>query len=243
MSGPVYHNPEFDSYAADYDAALTKGIAVSGEDKNYFARGRVAWLVHCLRRRSVTVRSAMDFGCGIGSATPFLLELLGLEKVLGVDISAKSIEVAKHWHGSPRAEFAELNRYDPNGELDAAYCNGVFHHIPLSERPKAVEYVHRSLRPGGLFALWENNPWNPGARLVMSRIPFDRDAIMLSAIEACRLVRTGGFEVLRVDFLFIFPKSLRWLRWIEPRVTRLPLGAQYQVLCRKRQPAPTADPA
>ena len=40
-----------------------------------------------------------------------------------------------------------------------------------------------ALRPGGLFAFWENNPWNPGTRLVMSRIPFDRDAITLSALE------------------------------------------------------------
>ena len=27
---PVFHNPEFDTYAADYDAALAQGLAVSG---------------------------------------------------------------------------------------------------------------------------------------------------------------------------------------------------------------------
>jgi hypothetical protein len=30
---PVFHNPEFDAYAADYDTALAQGLAVSGEDK------------------------------------------------------------------------------------------------------------------------------------------------------------------------------------------------------------------
>jgi len=68
---------------------------------------------------------------------------------------------------------------------------------------------------------------------VMSRIPFDRDAITLTAKESRKLLWEGGFEVLRTDFLFIFPKSLRLFRPIEAYVTRLPLGAQYQVLGRK----------
>lgn len=67
----------------------------------------------------------------------------------------------------------------------------------------------------------------------MSRIPFDRGAVTLTATEARQMLRTGGFEILRTDFLFIFPKMLSWFRWLEPSVAKLPLGAQYQVLCRK----------
>ena len=103
----------------------------------------------------------------------------------------------------------------------------------VSERAQVVTYIARALRPGGLFALWENNPWNPGTRYVMSRISFDRDAITLTHSETRRLLKTGGFQILRTDFLFIFPKALSWLRGIEPSVSRLPLGAQYQVLCRR----------
>ena len=39
----------FDAYAAEYDVALARGISVSGEDKSYFARGRIEWLRDCLR--------------------------------------------------------------------------------------------------------------------------------------------------------------------------------------------------
>jgi hypothetical protein len=53
----------------------------------------------------------------------------------------------------------------------------------------------RSLRPGGLFAPWENNPWNPNTRYVMSRIPFDRDATTLSPPKAVGLLRQNGFQV------------------------------------------------
>jgi hypothetical protein len=89
------------------------------------------------------------------------------------------------------------------------------------------------LQPGGFFAFWENNPWNPGTKIVMSRIPFDRDAITLSYLEARQMLKRAGFQVLRTDFLFIFPRFLRWLRPLETLVARIPFGAQYQILCRK----------
>jgi hypothetical protein len=48
------------------------------------------------------------------------------------------------------------------------------------------------------------------------------------------LLSQGGFEIIRTDYLFVFPAVLRWFRSIEPLVSQLPFGAQYQVLCRKR---------
>jgi SAM-dependent methyltransferase len=223
----------FDGYAADYEAALAEGLSVSGEDKDYFAEGRIKWLADCLRELQLKPESVLDFGCGTGSATPFLLNLLGVAAVSGVDTSAKSLEVAARAHGTARARFMPLGQYQPDESFDLAFCNGVFHHIPPAERAGAVNYVYRSLRSGGLWAFWENNPWNPGTRYVMSRIPFDRDAITLTPPEARQLLRAGGFEVLRTDFLFIFPNALRWLRSTEALLSRLPFGAQYQVLCRK----------
>ena len=97
----------------------------------------------------------------------------------------------------------------------------------------SIRFIASCLRPNGFFALWENNPWNPGARLVMSRIPFDRDAIMLSAREARKLITAAGLQVIRTDYRFIFPRFLSALRPIEELAVRLPLGAQYQVLCQK----------
>ncbi len=225
--------PAFDEYAAAYDEALAQGLSVSGEDKSFFAKGRIAWLSDVLREIAVQPASVLDFGCGTGSSTPFLFDLMKISSLVGVDISAKSLEEARLVHGSPRSTFFLFNHYEPNQATDLAFCNGVFHHIPLKERAGAVDYVYRSLRPGGFFAFWENNPWNPGTRYVMSRIPFDRDAITLTPPESRALLRKGGFEVLRTDFIFIFPKMLSWFRGIEPMVAKWPFGAQYQVLCRK----------
>jgi SAM-dependent methyltransferase len=143
------------------------------------------------------------------------------------------LEVANRCFGSTIAQFKRIDEVSTDVQVDVAYCNGVFHHIPVRDRASAVDYVFHRLRPGGVFALWENNPWNPGTRYIMSRVPFDRDAITLSPPETRRLLRTAGFDVLRTDFLFIFPRSLQWFRVLETLVHRLPLGGQYQVLARK----------
>jgi SAM-dependent methyltransferase len=233
MSEQPESNRVFDGYAACYDEALARGISVSGEAKEFFARGRLKWLARCLRQIPATPRRVLDFGCGTGSAVPLLCEILGAESAVGVDVSAQSVDVARRNHGSTRTEFVRLSEYSPRGEFDLVLCNGVFHHIPPAERAGAVRYVYQSLRPGGLFALWENNPWNPGTRYVMSRIPFDRDAIMVTPPEARTLLQQNGFGILRTDFQFIFPRALKWLRGLESRLARWPLGAQYQVLSQR----------
>jgi SAM-dependent methyltransferase len=232
-SSPQSEKSEFDLYASNYDAALAQGLAVSGESKDFFAQGRVKWLAKCLAELGVQPQRLLDFGCGTGSSTPFLLGLNDTCRLTGVEVSAKSLERARRLHGSARAEFALAGDCQPDGTHDLAFCNGVFHHIAPDQRGRCVDYVFRSLRPGGFFAFWENNPWNPGTRYVMSRIPFDRDAITLSCVEARRLLKAGGFEIVRTDSLFYFPRALGWLRGLEPVLARLPLGAQYQVLCRK----------
>jgi trans-aconitate methyltransferase len=220
----------FDRYAEEYDRALSYSLSPFGEDKTYFARGRIAWLEHCLKPLAARPRSVMDFGCGIGIATPFLLTILQPQSLLGVDVSRKSIEIASKTYSAQEVRFLDFDDYQPVQDIDLVFCNGVFHHIPVGERSSALSYVFRSLRPGGLFALWENNPWNPGTRYSMSRCAFDKDAVTLTSSQSRQMLRAAGFKVLQTDFLFIFPRFLRWLRWIEPLACTLPLGTQYQIL-------------
>jgi trans-aconitate methyltransferase len=231
--GPSSSRDQFDAYADDYDAQLHAGLSLTGEDNEYYARGRVRWLAARLARLAFRPRTVLDYGCGTGSSTPFLLETIGAEHLLGVDVSAESIRIARSRFAVGTATFAVVRDVAPSGSMDLAFCNGVFHHIAPAERSTAAGYVFRSLHPGGIFAFWENNPWNPGTRYVMKRIAFDADANTLTAGASRALLRAAGFQVLHTDFLFIFPAALRLLRWIEPMVAALPLGGQYLVLCRK----------
>lgn len=222
----------FDEYADEYEAELGRGLRLSGESSTYFARERVRWLRRRLDRLGESARAVLDFGCGTGGAVPHFVAELGAERILGTDVSTACLAIAEREHGAAGVEFA-LPEAVPAAEFDLANANGVFHHIEPVDRPEALARIARALRPGGLLSFWENNPWNPGTRLIMRSVEFDRDAQMISAPAARRLLRDAGFEVLATEFLFVFPRFLAVLRRLEPRLARVPLGGQYLVLARK----------
>lgn len=224
---------EFDDYARNYDRALNRGLELSGESKEYFAHERVRWLATRLSDLGVGHARVLDYGCGTGGTSPELLEQLDARMVVGVDPSRESLDVARKAHADARLHFATPNDLVPSGQFEVVYCNGVFHHVEPEQRLEALRYLYRSLAAGGYLGLWENNPWNPGTRLVMRRIPFDRDAKLLSPAHTRQLLTRAGFDVLRTDFLFVFPRVLSAFRPLEARLTRVPAGAQYMVLSRK----------
>lgn len=226
---------EFDQFVQSYDADLAKGLSVTGEDKNYFARMRIEWLAGFFKEAGIEhPRKILDYGCGDGGSIPFLSDKFAPEQLIGVDISSESIHVAAKQNSHiSKLKFENLHSFFPDNEFDLVYTNGVFHHIPPDERPEAFEYIYRALRVGGYFAFWENNPWNLGTRYVMSRIPFDRDAKMLFPREVLRAMRRVGYHVERKDFMFVFPAFLKRLRVLERRLVRLPLGGQYLIVGRK----------
>ena len=229
----VRHNESgvhFDDFAEGYNEIVNRSIAISGENRHYFARRRVEWFA---RKVSCSDPHVLDFGCGIGTTIPILLEVLGAARVVGADISRVSLEYAMRANRSQKVDFKVGADFDVGTQFDIAYCNGVFHHIPVEERRSCVQRIFRSLRMGGWLAFWENNPLNPGTRYCMRRNPFDRDALPLSSYAARCLLSEAGFEIKCIDFAFIFPRPLCYLRWFEPKLCRFPLGAQYLVLCQR----------
>jgi SAM-dependent methyltransferase len=217
----------------EYEAMLRMGVDLSGEDPGYFLRGRIADLARALPK-GWTPGRILDFGCGTGESSTYLAERYLGAVVVGVDTSDSAIELARGRHGSGRVMFGPIAALQKEASFDLCYVNGVFHHIEPERRLEAVRAIHAALAPGGYFALFENNPWNPGTRMVMSRIPFDRDAKTLSFGETKKLVRAGVFRIAQPPrFLFYFPRPLAFLRAMEPAFLRLPLGAQYCVLGSK----------
>ena len=219
--------------SAEYSQMLNQGIRLSGEGQEFFIHGRLQSLPARLPP-DFRPRRILDFGCGIGTATRRLSEKFPHAEIVGVDTSGKALEYGTEHYGSGRVRFRPLAQLPEENDFDLCYVNGVFHHIEPAQRMGAIEAIYRALRPGGHLALFENNPWNPGTRLVMSRIPFDRDAIPLPLPEARRLVRAGGFTAAPQSWtLFYFPRPLAFLRPTEGLLSHLPLGAQYCVLAAK----------
>lgn len=216
----------------EYDAMLARGLRYSGEGRDFFMEGRVRDLC---ARLAAPPRRILDFGCGTGETAAHFAARFPEALVVGVDDAQNAIAHAARAHGSARVRFGRVTELLAEGGFDLCYTNGVFHHIPPAAREGAVRAIHGALRPGGVFALFENNPWNPGTRLVMRSIPFDRDAIPISPPEARALLRRAGFsEIAAPRFLFWFPRFLAPLRVLEPALVRVPFGAQYYFLAAKR---------
>jgi len=219
--------------AEEYDSQLQKGLDLSGENAEYFSRGRVADLSKRLPDSAGPLR-ILDFGCGIGRTARHLSEAFPDAHIVGVDTAKAAIAHAQAHYGSPSREFHPLEELPGLGHFDVCYVNGVFHHIRPEDRLAALLAIRNALKPAGWLALFENNPWNPGTRMVMSRIPFDRDAVPLSPPEVRRLLLTGGFRLEQaVRFLFYFPRALAVCRVLEPWLVLMPLGAQYYALGRR----------
>jgi SAM-dependent methyltransferase len=217
--------------AEEYDAMLARGLRLSGEDKAYFRDGRLRSLLASLPE-GFRPRRILDFGCGTGDTADELRALVPGAEVVGVDTSERALAVARESY--PGVRFAPVAKLDDLGPFDLCYVNGVFHHIAPPRRGEAMRAILDALRAGGYLGLFENNGWNPGARLVMRRIPFDPDAVVLTPPETRRLVAAAGFgPPIRTRSLFYFPRPLAFLRFLEPALARLPLGAQIQVVAQK----------
>ncbi len=217
----------------EYEQMLNQGIRLSGESMLFFMEGRLQLLRQRTHNR-LPVRRVLDFGCGLGYTSKRLRDIFPQAEVTGADTSENAIRAAEERHGSPEIQFRTVADLPvQSGHYDLCYVNGVFHHIAPDERLEALGLIHRVLAPHGVLALFDNNPWNPGARMVMSRIPFDRDAQMLSPLAARALLREAGFKIVNTDSLFFFPHALKPLRFAEPLLGPTWLGAQYLVLGQK----------
>lgn len=218
--------------AEEYDKLLNQGLSLSGENKLFFARGRILEMKRWLGNQAPITR-ILDFGCGIGDTTALIAEHFPDAHVVGVDAEGDAIDFANAKFATNRVTFCTNEQLSSTESFDLCYTNGVFHHIPPADRPAAVSFVYEKLRPGGKFAFFENNPLNPGTRILMSRIPFDRNAQMLTPWGSRKLLRAGGFTPDCNRFLFFFPRSLKWLRSLEPGLKWIPFGAQYGVMTIK----------
>lgn len=225
---------EFDYLADRYEQNILPWMKITGESIEFYAQSRITWVANQIRKRGCNPLRIMDFGCGVGLATTFFLKEFGSDtQIIGVDVSRDSLKIARSKYTFGNVKFQSLDEYIPDQSEDLIYCNGVFHHIPIRERDKALQYVYDSLRPGGFFALWENNPWNPMTRYNMTHAEIDKNAIPLNPLESRRIVLSKGFRLLKTRFYFVFPAILKFFRPLEGLISPFPIGAQYVVFSQK----------
>jgi SAM-dependent methyltransferase len=220
--------PEFDRHASEYEAQLRESMSAAFAEDRYFAEYKVLYMAR--RLGDAVPARLLDFGCGIGRSLELLRALFPRTELWGYDVSGESIRVAVE--RLPGARLTSDLDSLPAG-FDVVFAANVFHHIPAAERRTALEKCAQLLAEGGRIFIFEHNPLNPVTRWVFERCPFDEHAVMLSRRETQDLAAAAGLRVAGSGYTLFFPRPLSWLRFAEPLLAWLPLGAQYCVELRK----------
>ena len=226
---------DFDRIADAYEQEVEVATRFAGLPTQFFLEVKVAHLLNRLRQQFEDFRRlrVLDVGCGVG-LTDQLLKA-HLPHLVGVDISGKSLNVARV--RNPQISYhhsTDNNLPFVNGSFDVVFAICVWHHVPPNQWTAFLSELFRVLVPKGLLFVYEHNPWNPLTRLVVSRCSFDEDAVLVSAYQAARKVRHAGFGKISTDYLLFLPFKSGIIQRLETALFRkIPLGGQY-ALCATR---------
>lgn len=226
---------EFDKFAEEYHSIHKKNIKFSGEDPDYFFEYKIKDLCGIVDNHELgNPYQILDFGCGIGNSINYLHKYFPASKIHGIDISEKSIEIAQKRFG----DFAELKSYDgeklpyEDEQFDVIFVACVFHHIPQDLYQNIYAEIRRVLKKGGVFVIFEHNPLNFLTVRAVNTCPFDENAILITSSDLRATLERYYFTRTYTHYRIFFPSFLSKLRFIEPALRWLPLGAQYYVVAQ-----------
>lgn len=111
---------------------------------------RNPWILDQIKKRLGPSQHILDIGCGAG----FLANTLALHghRVTGIDLSARSLEVAKKRDFTKEVRYLELDAFAlpfPDKSFDVVCAMDFLEHVEMPE--KIIRDVSRLLRPQGLF--------------------------------------------------------------------------------------------
>ncbi len=167
----------------------------------------------------------LDCGCGTGQYVLALRERFDLD-AHGIEFDAEKVKQA-NTSGTLKnvVTRGDLQKIDfPMNSWDYALLNEVLEHVPDDRR--AVDEVHRILKPGGLLFIFSPNRWFPfethGVRLKRSKRPvphwlpfipyiplgvgkifFDYWARNYWQGELAGMVKASGFSILERTFVWM----------------------------------------
>ena len=144
----------------------------SGQQEHY-THGYDTKFIEYLRGRKVSTEAAflvphlrsgmslIDCGCGPGTITVGLAELVAPGQVVGIDIEGNQIDLARDHtltRGVANVRFEVANIYElpfADHSFDAAYAHTVLQH--LTDPVKALKEMRRVLKPGGVIGVREED--------------------------------------------------------------------------------------
>ena len=184
---------EFDEYAGQYENSVDQSVSFTGRDAAFFARRKVEILEDIVRPAlgSLQGLNLLDVGCGTGTTDRYLAPRV--RTLHGVDISEEML--AKAERNVPRARYSHYDGKNlpfEEGTFDVVVAICVLHHVPVPMRRELVRDMVRVVRPRGVVAVFEHNPFNPLTRHAVNTCELDEDAVLLPSSEAADLLKDSS---------------------------------------------------
>lgn len=105
--------------------------------------------------------AVLEIGCGVGTVSLLIASYLKKGKLLGVDISPKSIAAAQNFlEKYPHAEFmvSDMTDFDQDLQYDFIVLPDVLEHIPFDQHPNLFRVMYKHLKPDGTLLIHIPNP-------------------------------------------------------------------------------------
>jgi SAM-dependent methyltransferase len=232
----------FDHIAHDYEKIHNQCLP-PGVRSDEFVAQKAEKITGWIRARLGKDRfHFLDFGCGNGRLLKTLIDSDALRlfadedrlRFYGFDPSVESLKEAREIIADERVRLvSSMSDVGTDVRFDMAVSCNVFHHILISQRPRAAGILRRRTKPGALFIIWEHNPLNPVTRALIRICPFDKGARLLRLRSAISLFKGQAFHRVAHAYVHIFPPKWRQfgiVPYIERCMAGVPLGAQYWVM-------------
>jgi len=223
--------PSFDRFKDGYLGHLERGpySILGGEPHEYYIFVKVQELMSLFRKTGVSPDVVIDVGCGIGVAERLLSPHCTF--LAGCDLSFEMLKQALTGRPSNCSFIQGTGLSLPfiSEGADALFSFSLFHHVPKEFHVALVQEMKRVLKPGGLLAIFEHNPFNPLTRYVVKHCEVDRDAHLLAPGWLRKCMSSAGLRPITKKFIIFFPRWFTFLKRLEGRLGWLPLGGQYLV--------------
>jgi SAM-dependent methyltransferase len=219
---------QFNMHSEDYDDTTNKSIGFSGLKVDFFVRAKAEHILHEARAHfgDISQVNVLDIGCGVGKYHDLINP--SFNKISGIDVSEKSIDIARE--NQPDVDYfvyngAKLPFEDNSFELTYTIC--VMHHVPPVMWANFAQEMMRVTKPGGMALVFEHNPLNPLTRKAVNDCPYDKDAVLLRPKDVKENFSHAGAVDMKTEHILTIPAISGPLKSIDRLFGRIPLGAQY----------------
>lgn len=219
---------DFNETKNSYRDQIEQSISFSGKGLDYFTEVKADYLKKIIAEElpSIHTPKLLDVGCGHGYIHPRLVEA-GF-RVSGVEVASEVLPYAER--ANPAVDYQSYDGHTlpfADHTFDVVLTICVMHHVPPQNWQGFVNEALRVLKPGGLFVVFEHNPYNPLTRYVVASNAIDDDAVLLPPRTTSNLLTKAGFTHIVSRSILFTPFSSRLFKWMDEKLGRLPLGAQY----------------